>query len=64
LEKIESLQIDQDGRGLVLGYSSASEELTIVDRQLLLYRQFATVKWPWEDLITEADKQGGQLEFS
>jgi hypothetical protein len=64
LEKIESLQIDQDGRGLVLGYSSASEELTIVDRQLLLYRRFATVKWPWEDLITEADKQGGQLEFS
>jgi hypothetical protein len=64
LEKIESLQIDQDGRGLVLGYSSANEELTVVDRQLLLYRQFATVKWPWEDLIAEADKQGGQLELA
>lgn len=64
LEKIESLQIDQDGRGLVMGYSPATEELTIVDRQLLLYRRFATVKWPWEDLIVEADKQGGQLELS
>jgi len=62
LEKIESLQIDEDGRGLVLGYSSASEELAIVDRQLLLYRRFATVKWPWEDMIVEADKQGGQVE--
>lgn len=64
LEKMEDLQIDADGRGLVIGYSPANEEVTIVDRQLLLYRRFATVKWPWEDLIIEADKQGGQLEQS
>jgi hypothetical protein len=64
LEKMEDLQIDADGRGLVIGYSPANEEVTIVDRQLLLYRRFATVKWPWEDLIIESDKQGGQLESS
>jgi len=62
LEQLEGLQIDDDGRGLIIGYSPAIEEVTIVDRQLLLYRRFSTVKWPWEDLITEADTQGGQLE--
>jgi len=62
LEQLEGLQVDDDGRGLILGYSSASEEVTIVDRQLLLYRKYATVKWPWEDLILEADAQGGQIE--
>ena len=62
LEKMEDLQIDADGRGLVIGYSPANEEVTIVDRQLLLYRRFATVKWPWEELIREAEKQGGQVE--
>jgi len=62
LEQLEGLQIDDDGRGLIIGYSPATEEVTIVDRQLLLYRRFSTVKWPWEDLITEADIQGGQLE--
>lgn len=62
LEKLPELQVDEDGRGLILGYSPATEEITIVDRQLLLYRRFATVKWPWEDLIREADAAGGQVE--
>lgn len=54
LEKIDELQIDEDGRGLVLSYNEGSEEVTVVDRQLLLYRKYCTVKWPWEDLIAEA----------
>lgn len=62
LEKLPELQVDVDGRGLILGYSPATEEITIVDRQLLLYRRFSTVKWPWEGLISEADAAGGQLE--
>ncbi len=62
LEKLQELQVDEDGRGLILGYSPATEEVTVVDRQLLLYRGYATVKWPWEDLVREADAAGGQLE--
>jgi hypothetical protein len=62
LEKLQELQVDEDGRGLILGYSPATEEVTIVDRQLLLYRRYATVKWPWDDLIREADASGGQIE--
>ena len=62
LEKLESLQTDADGRGLVIAYNSATEEVTIIDRQLLLYRRYATVKWPWEDIIAEAESQGGLLE--
>jgi hypothetical protein len=53
LEKIEGLQVDDDGRGLVLAYNEADREVTVVDRQLLLYRKYSTVKWPWEDLIRE-----------
>jgi hypothetical protein len=55
LEKFEELQVDDDGRGLVLSYNDATGEVSIVDRQLLLYRRYATVKWPWEELIKEAD---------
>lgn len=54
LEKIESLQVDSDGRGLVIAYNEADGEVTVVDRQLLLYRKYCTVSWPWEDLIEEA----------
>jgi hypothetical protein len=57
LEKFESLQVDEDGRGLVLAYNEASGDVTAVDRQLLLYRQYCTVNWPWEDLIREAEQQ-------
>ncbi|MBO2646702.1 MULTISPECIES: hypothetical protein [Shewanella] len=62
LEKLPELQVDEDGRGLVVTYNTATEEISVVDRQLLLYRRFSTVKWPWEDLIAEAEKAGGQLD--
>jgi hypothetical protein len=54
LEKFEGLQVDDAGRGLVLAYNDATRELSVVDRQLLLYRKYATVTWPWEDLLQEA----------
>jgi hypothetical protein len=55
LRRIEELQVDDDGRGLVLAYNQRDQEVTVVDRQLLLYRHYSTVKWPWEDLIREAE---------
>jgi hypothetical protein len=54
LEKFEVLQVDEDGRGLVIAYNEAHREVSVVDRQLLLYRKYLTVKWPWEELIAEA----------
>lgn len=58
LEKFEELQVDDDGRGLVISYNEATREIAVVDRQLLLYRRYATVKWPWEEMISEADSSG------
>ena len=60
LERIEELQVDEDGRGLVVAYNSSTNEVTVVDRTLLLYRKYSTVQWPWEDLIREATEE--QLE--
>jgi hypothetical protein len=53
LSKFPELQVDSDGRGLVLAYDAQDEKLSVVDKQLLLYRRFATIKWPWEELISE-----------
>jgi hypothetical protein len=61
LGRLESLQVDEDGRGLVLAYNEATREVTVVDRQVLLYRKFSTVKWPWEDLIQEAEARGEEF---
>jgi hypothetical protein len=55
LAKIETLQVDSEGRGLVLAYDE-KKGVSVVDRQLLLYRRFATVSWPWEEII-EASSQ-------
>lgn len=56
LAKIEGLQVDSEGRGLVLSY--ADEHVRVVDQQLLLYRKYSTVRWPWEDMIQEAERTG------
>jgi hypothetical protein len=62
LTHFQGLQVDDDGRGLVLAYDSQGEKVSVVDKQLLLYRKFATVKWPWEDLIEEVSKESGAYE--
>ena len=53
LGKFTELQIDADGRGLVIAYDTQNEMVSVVDRQLLLYRRYSTVKWPWEEIIEE-----------
>jgi sorbitol-specific phosphotransferase system component IIA len=53
LSKFADLQIDEDGRGIVIAYDEQNEKVNVIDRQLLLYRKYATVKWPWEELIVE-----------
>lgn len=62
LEKIPNLQVDEDGRGLIITYNSATEEVSVVDRQLLLYRRFATIRWPWEEIIADSENTGTCLE--
>lgn len=57
LARFPELQVDEDGRGLVLAYDTQGAKLSVVDKQLLLYRKFATVKWPWEELIEEVSNK-------
>lgn len=52
LEKLERLQVDENGKGLILAYSN--DKVRCVDSGLLFYRRFSTVQWPWEDIIREA----------
>ncbi|WP_404420260.1 hypothetical protein [Thalassospira australica] len=54
LTKMEGLQVDEDGRGLVFSFNEATEEVSLIDKTLLFYRKYGTLKWPWEDLIAEA----------
>lgn len=62
LEKVESLQVDKEGRGMIIAYNGVNEEITIIDRQLLLYRKYSTVTWPWEGIIAESKNLGGLLD--
>lgn len=54
LSKIDAIQVDEDGRGLIVTYDPDKEQVLNVDRQLLFYRKYLTVSWPWETLIAEA----------
>lgn len=54
LSNFARLQVDDEGRGLVLAFNESNDDVTVVDRQLLLYRKYATIRWPWETLIEEA----------
>jgi hypothetical protein len=60
LSKFDSLQVDEDGRGLVITFNPATEDVTVVDKQLLLYRKFMTVTWPWAELLEEIEDAQAQ----
>lgn len=62
LENIERMQVDSEGRGLVLSYTEG--RVRVVDHQLLLYPRFATVRWPWEEMIAEADASGDEQRYT
>ncbi|UED74908.1 hypothetical protein [Brevibacillus sp. DP1.3A] len=65
LNKLEELQVDEDGRGLVIAFNDSNDEITAVDRQLLFYRRHLSVKWPWEALLSEMDDRlNGDKIFS
>mgnify|MGYP000532878565 CR=1 FL=1 len=57
LRKIGELQVDSDGRGLILSYDDTKDEVTVVDKQLFLYRKYATVQWPWEKILEDVNSE-------
>lgn len=67
LSKIDGLQIDISGRGLVVTYNAFDEKIINIDRQLLFYRTHCTARWPWHEIIKESDSTnddyGRQLTF-
>ncbi len=63
LPRFAELQVDEEGRGLIIVYDPQNELVNVVDRQLLLYRRFVTVKWPWEELIQEMEKDAPAASF-
>lgn len=58
MQKINGIQIDRDGRGLILSYNDSKDEVFVVDKHLFFYRKYATARWPWERVIQEAEEQG------
>jgi len=39
LTKIDGIQVDEDGRGLILTFDHGKDEVFVVDKQLLTYRK-------------------------
>jgi len=62
LQKVDGIQVDEDGRGLILTYDEYKDEVFVVDKQLFLYRKYATARWPWERIIEQANESGTGYE--
>jgi len=63
LQRINDLQLDEDGRGLILTYDANKDEVFVVDKQLFFYRKYATARWPWEHIIEQVNETGGGYEL-
>lgn len=56
--KIDSLQIDDRGKGLVVTFVEQSNSVAVVDRTVLFYRKYCTVEWPWKEIIENVEEEG------
>ena len=57
LRKLVELQQPESGHELVISYDESIDAVFVVDLQLLFYRKYHTMKWPWEELAEEARQQ-------
>lgn len=62
LQKIAGIQVDDEGRGLILTFDDYKDEVFIVDKQLFFYRKYATARWPWERIIEQVNESGTGYE--
>lgn len=58
LQKIDAIQTEEDGRGLVITFDENKDDLFVVDKQLFFYRKYVTVRWPWENIIEQVNESG------
>lgn len=56
LGKLVELQEPESGHELVISYDESIDAIFVVDRQLLFYRKYHTMCWPWEEMAEEAEK--------
>ena len=54
LQKLVELQHPGAGRSLVIMYDESIDSIFVVDLQLLFYRKYHTMRWPWEEMADEA----------
>lgn len=57
LPRIDELQVDDRGKGLVVSCVSQSDSVAVVDRSVLFYRKYSTVEWPWRQIATAASDE-------
>lgn len=56
LGKLVELQEPERGNELVISYDETVDAIFVVDLQLLFYRKYHTMKWPWEEMVEEAEE--------
>ena len=61
LQKLGELQHNSYQGNLVVTYDDSIDAVSIVDMQLLFYRKYHTMVWPWEEIADEV-KQMSLLE--
>lgn len=62
LPRLDGLQVDDRGKGLVVTYVEQSDSVAVVDRSVLFYRKYSTVNWPWRGIADGAgdDEMDGE----
>lgn len=55
LGKLIELQEPEKGHDLVISYDESIDAVFVVDRQLLFYRKYHSMLWPWEEMVEEAE---------
>lgn len=64
MDKLDGLQTDDRGKGLVVTYAEQSSSVAVVDRTVLFFRKYCTVEWPWRDIIDSVDEDGLEADQS
>jgi hypothetical protein len=56
LRRINSIQLDESEKGVIVSYDEFKDEICVIDRQLFFYRKYATARWPFQSIIEQVNE--------
>jgi hypothetical protein len=53
LKNLKQIQKEGVGRDVIISFDEVANTVELVDRSILFFRKYSTLRWPWEEMASK-----------